>query len=120
MNWGWVTGILASTIRQSTPLLFVAFGTLFIQSSGIMNMAGEGFMLLSGFVAAYVTSITQNVWAGMIVATIITGIVGFFYTFVVQRFHVDQIIMGCIGSRRPNNDGSNQQRESERENSRCD
>ncbi|HPY63344.1 MAG TPA: ABC transporter permease [Bacillota bacterium] len=94
MNWGWVTGILASTIRQSTPLLFVAFGTLFIQSSGIMNMAGEGFMLLSGFVAAYVTSITQNVWAGMIVATIITGIVGFFYTFVVQRFHVDQIIMG--------------------------
>ena len=46
MNWGWVTGILASTIRQSTPLLFVAFGTLFIQSSGIMNMAGEGFMLL--------------------------------------------------------------------------
>lgn len=94
MNWSWITGIIASTIRQSTPLLFVAFGTLFIQSSGIMNMAGEGFMLLSGFIAAYVTFNTGSVWAGMIVATVATGIIGFFYTVAVQKFHVDQIIMG--------------------------
>ena len=37
MNWGWVTGILASTIRQSTPCCS-SLSELFYQSSGIMNI----------------------------------------------------------------------------------
>lgn len=94
MDWNWIIGILASTIRQSTPILFVALGTLFIQTSGIMNMAGEGLMLLAGFIASYVTFNTGSVWFGMLAATVIAGIVGFLYIVVIQEFYVDQIIMG--------------------------
>ena len=94
MDLNWFMGIFTSMIRQSTPILFVALGTLFIQTSGIMNMAGEGLMLLAGFIAAYVTFNTGSVWGGMIVATVATGIIGLLYIVIIQEFYVDQIIMG--------------------------
>jgi simple sugar transport system permease protein len=94
MELNWLTGIFTSMIRQSTPILFVAMGTLFIQTSGIMNMAGEGLMLLSGFIAAYVTFTTGSVWGGMLAATAAIGIIGFLYIVLIQEFYVDQIIMG--------------------------
>lgn len=94
MVWNWIIGILGSTIRQSTPILFVALGTLFIQASGIMNMAGEGLMLLSGFVAAWVTFTTGSVWGGMLVATVFAGVIGFLYVVVIQEFYVNQILVG--------------------------
>lgn len=94
MDLNWFMGIFTSMIRQTTPILFVALGTLFIQTSGIMNMAGEGMMLLAGFIAAFVTFNTGSVWGGMVVATIATGVIGLLYIVIIQEFYVDQIIMG--------------------------
>lgn len=94
MDWNWVLGILTSIVRQTTPILFVSLGVLIIQTSGIMNMAAEGKMLLSGFVAAYVTFTTGSVWGGMIAGTLATALMGLFYVAIIQEFYVDQIIMG--------------------------
>ncbi len=101
MNW--VLGILMSVVRQTTPILFVALGVLLIQTSGIMEMASEGKMLLSAFLAASVTFYTRNVWLGMLVATLATGLIGLMYIWIIQEFHVNQIIIGlsfnilCLG-----------------------
>ena len=93
-DWGWLLGILTATIRQATPLLFAAMGTLFIQSSGIMNMGGEGQMLIAGFLGALITNSTDSVWAGMVVATFATAIISVMYVFIIQEFNVNQIIVG--------------------------
>lgn len=90
----WITSFLVSVIRQTTPILFVALGVLIIQSSGIMEMSCEGKMLISSFLAAVITFQTKSVWLGMLGATIITGVVGLVYAWIVQAFGVDQIILG--------------------------
>lgn len=90
----WTISFLISVVRQTTPILFVALGVLIIQTSGIMEMASEGKMLLASFVAAVVTFNTGNVWLGMLVATVLTGLIGVAYVWIIQAFYVDQIIIG--------------------------
>lgn len=90
----WLVSFLVSVIRQTTPILFVALGVLIIQTSGIMEMASEGKMLLASFLAAIVTFGTGSVWLGMAVATLATGLVGLLYTWIIQEFYVNQIIIG--------------------------
>lgn len=89
-----VISFLVSVIRQTIPILYVALGVLIIQSSGIMEMASEGKMLLSCFVTAIVTFGTGSVWLGAIVGTVFTGLVGLLYIWIIQEFHVNQIIIG--------------------------
>lgn len=90
----WIISFLVSVVRQTTPILFVALGVLIIQTSGIMEMASEGKMLLASFIAAVVTFSTGNVWLGMVAATVTTGLVGLLYTWIIQEFYVNQIIIG--------------------------
>ena len=94
MDIDMILSFLLSVIRQTTPILFVSLGVLIIQTSGIMEMASEGKMLLSSFMAAVVTFVTGNVWLGMLVATLATGLIGLLYAWIVQEFNVNQIIIG--------------------------
>lgn len=90
----WIVSFLISVVRQTTPILFVALGVLIIQTSGIMEMSSEGKMLLSSFITAVVTFTTGSVWLGVMVGTLLTGLIGLLYAWIIQEFHVDQIIMG--------------------------
>ena len=90
----WILSFLVSVVRQTTPILFVALGVLIIQTSGIMEMASEGKMLLSCFITAITTFSTGSVWLGIINGTVITGLIGLVYIWVIQEFYVDQIIIG--------------------------
>jgi simple sugar transport system permease protein len=85
---------LISVVRQTTPILFVALGVLIIQTSGIMEMASEGKMLLSCFITAVVAFSTGNAWLAMLVGTVATGLIGLLYIWIIQEFHVNQIIIG--------------------------
>ena len=89
-----VLSFLISVIRQTVPILYVALGVLIIQTSGIMEMASEGKMLLSCFITAIVAFNTGNVWFAMAVGTLLTGLIGLAYIWIIQEFYVNQIIVG--------------------------
>lgn len=89
-----VLSFLISVIRQTVPILFVALGVLIIQTSGIMEMASEGKMLLSCFLTAVVAFGTGNVWLAMIAGTVGIGLIGLLYIWLIQEFYLDQIIVG--------------------------
>ena len=89
-----IASFLYSVVRQATPILFVALGVLIIQTSGMMEMASEGKMLLSCFITAIVTFMTGKAWLGAVCGTLFTGVIGLLYAWIIQEFYIDQIIIG--------------------------
>lgn len=88
--------VLASTIRQSTPLILGALCGLLGERSGVINIGIEGQMLLGAFVGFLV-----NVWTGNLLlavfASLITGaIMGLLLAYMSVTLKMDQIIGGTV------------------------
>ncbi|RME09116.1 MAG: ABC transporter permease, partial [Ardenticatenia bacterium] len=88
------TALLASTIRQSTPLILGALSGIFCERSGVINIAIEGIMLAAAMMAVIVASITDSQWLGLLSAIMTGGLMGAFLAILSIRFMVDQIIGG--------------------------
>lgn len=89
-----IISFLGATIRTSTPILFVALGILITQSSGILNMGGEGMMLIGAFSGVVGTYATGNVWIGTLIAILVTGFVGLIHAYICIEFQVNQVVLG--------------------------
>ncbi len=88
--------VLASTIRQSTPLVLGALCGLLGERSGVINIGIEGQMLLGAFVG-----FLFNVWTGNLLlavfAAILTGaIMGLLLAYMSVHLKMDQIIGGTV------------------------
>jgi len=88
--------VLASTIRQSTPILLGAMCGIFCERAGIINIGIEGQMLLSAFMAFMV-----NVWTGNLFLAVLAGmatgaLLGLLHAFMSITLKLDQIISGTV------------------------
>ncbi|MBT3338290.1 MAG: ABC transporter permease [Anaerolineae bacterium] len=88
--------VLASTIRQSTPLVLGALCGLLGERSAVINIGIEGQMLLGAFVGFLV-----NVWTGNLLvavfASILTGaLMGLLLAYMSVTLKMDQIIGGTV------------------------
>lgn len=89
-----IVSYLASAIRLSVPLLLAAIGILFMSRSGILNIGMEGMVLigaLTGVVGAYYLG---SAGAGVLLAIVITGLVGLLFGFLVITTGADQVVIG--------------------------
>lgn len=89
-----VEGILKGAVMMSTPLLIGALAEVFVERTGVMNIAIEGIFLIgawAGFVGAY---LTKSIGVGLVcsvVAGLVTGaIYGYFTVYLKQH----QIVTG--------------------------
>ena len=88
--------VLASTIRQSTPLVLGALCGLLGERSGVINIGIEGQMLLGAFVGFLV-----NVWTGNLLLAVFAGvftgaIMGLLLAYMSVHLKMDQIIGGTV------------------------
>lgn len=88
--------VLASTLRQATPLVLGAMCGLIGERSGVINIGIEGQMLLAAFIGFLV-----NVWTGnlflAVMAGILTGaVMGALLAFMSVTLKIDQIIGGTV------------------------
>lgn len=88
--------VLASAVRQSTPLVLGAMCGLIGERSGVINIGIEGQMLLGAFIGFLV-----NVWTGnlffAVLAGILTGaVLGLLLAFMSVTLMIDQIITGAV------------------------
>jgi ABC-type uncharacterized transport system permease subunit len=88
--------VVASTIRQSTPLVLGALCGLIGERSAVINIGIEGQMLLGAFVGFLV-----NVWTGNLLiavfAAILTGaLMGLLLAYMSVTLKMDQIIGGTV------------------------
>ena len=86
--------ILASTIRNATPLVFAAMGGMFSERSGVVNIALEGLMLISAFAGVVGAFVSGSAWVGLGFA--LAAGLGFalIHALMCVTFEADQIISG--------------------------
>jgi general nucleoside transport system permease protein len=88
--------VLASTLRQSTPILLGAMCGILCERAGIVNIGIEGQMLLSAFMGFMV-----NVWTGNLLIAVLAGmatgaLLGLLHAFMSVTLKLDQIIGGTV------------------------
>lgn len=86
--------VLASTIRNATPLIFAALGGMFSERSGVVNIGLEGLMLISAFAGVVGASLSGNVWVGLGTALAAGLAFALIHALVCVTFEADQIISG--------------------------
>ena len=89
-----LTALLASTIRNATPLGFAALGGLFSERSGVINIGLEGMMLASAFAGVAAANGTGSSMTGLLIALLVGAAFGLVHAVASITFEADQIISG--------------------------
>ena len=86
--------ILASTVRNATPLVFAAMGGMFSERSGVVNIALEGLMLISAFAGVAGAFLSGSAWVGLGFALAAGLLFALIHALMCVTFEADQIISG--------------------------
>jgi simple sugar transport system permease protein len=89
-----VLGILETTLQRATPIALAALSGVLCERSGVVNIAIEGMMLTAACCAAIVGSVSKSLWVGLVVAMLLSGLLGALLAVLAIRFRVNQIISG--------------------------
>jgi ABC-type uncharacterized transport system permease subunit len=92
-----VTGaVLASTVRQATPLVLGALCGLMGERSGVINIGIEGQMLMAAFIGFLANVYTGNLFVAVMAAVLTGAILGAVLAFMSVTLKIDQIIGGTV------------------------
>jgi ABC-type uncharacterized transport system permease subunit len=86
--------LLGATLRYATPLTFASLGGLFSESSGVVNIALEGMMLIGAFFGIW-GSDYFNSWELGLVCAMVSGVaLAAVHAFFCINLRADQIVVG--------------------------
>ncbi len=86
---------LAATIRMATPILIAALGLTISERAGIMNIGGEGVMLMGAFSAFAAAKLFDSTWAGLGVAALVGMLVITIFAIATITFKAQQVVVGA-------------------------
>ena len=94
--------LFQNTLPVALPLLLVAFGGMFSERSGVINLALEGIMLFGAFIAClfiyFIPTNSMNVHILLLIATIMAALAGIIFSlllsFAAINMKADQTIIG--------------------------
>ncbi len=89
-------GMVQATLTAATPLTLGAICGIFCERSGIINIAIEGMMLAGAFAAVGFASIFDNLWMGLLAASLVGGMMAALHAVLSIKYKVDQIISGTV------------------------
>lgn len=93
---GFLLGLVISTIRLATPLIYTALGEMFSERAGLLNIGLEGIMAfgtLSGFFGAY---LFNNPWAGVLFGILGGMLINLIYAFATITLNGDHTVNGMV------------------------
>ncbi len=89
-----LVGMLASSLRMSTPIALGAMAGIMCERSGVVNIGIEGMMLAAAAFGFGANLFFGNIWIGVLVAILVGGLMAALHAVLSIRFKTDQIISG--------------------------
>ncbi|MFP5346077.1 MAG: ABC transporter permease [Actinomycetes bacterium] len=89
-------GLLGGTLLLSVPLVFGALSGVLCERAGVINIAIEGQLLAGAFASAFVASVSNSLWLGLVSAPLAGLLVAVLLALFAIKYHVDQIIVGVV------------------------
>jgi general nucleoside transport system permease protein len=91
-----VVNLLSGTLNVSIPIMLGALTGVICSTSGVINIAIEGQLLLGAFCAAIATSVTGSLWLGMLCGALAGSLVGSLLAVFAIAYTVDQVVLGVV------------------------
>ena len=83
-----------SALRLAVPITLAGLGGIFAEKSGVINIGLEGLLIISAFVAVWMTDVTGNLVAGFGLGVVASTLLALLFAVVCIEFRADQIIAG--------------------------
>ena len=91
-----VVNLLSGTLNVSIPIMLGALTGVICSTSGVIDIAIEGQLLLGAFCAAIATSVTGSLWLGLICGALAGSLVAVVLAVFAIAYIVDQIVLGVV------------------------
>lgn len=91
-----VVNLLSGTLSNSIPIMLGALTGVICSTSGVINIAIEGQLLLGAFCAAIATSVTGSLWLGLLCGAGAGALVGAVLAVFALAYRVDQVVLGVV------------------------
>lgn len=82
------------TITSSMAVLYATIGEIFTERSGVLNLGVEGMMLMGALTAFASTGAFHSLWAGVLAAMLMGGILALIHGFFAITLRVNQVVSG--------------------------
>jgi simple sugar transport system permease protein len=91
-----IVNLLSGTLSDSIPIMLGALTGVICSTSGVINIAIEGQLLLGAFCAAIATSATGSLWLGLVCGALAGSLVGILLAVFAIAYRVDQVVLGVV------------------------
>src|SRR6202012_3791218 len=91
-----IVNLLSGTLSDSIPIMLGALTGVICSTSGVINIAIEGQLLLGAFCAAIATTVTGSLWLGVICGGADGALVAALLAAFAIAYRVDQIVLGVV------------------------
>ena len=91
-----VVNLLSGTLNVSIPIMLGALTGVICSTSGVINIAIEGQLLLGAFCAAIATSVTGSLWLGLFCGALAGSLVAVLLAVFAIAYRVDQVVLGVV------------------------
>ncbi|HEY7264816.1 MAG TPA: ABC transporter permease [Trebonia sp.] len=91
-----VVNLLSGSLNDSIPIMLGALTGVICSTSGVVNIAIEGQLLLGAFCAAIATSVTGSLWLGLLCGAAAGSLVGGLLAVFAIAYTVNQIVLGVV------------------------
>lgn len=90
------TGLLQGGLILAVPLIYGSLAGLVCERSGVINIAIEGQLLGSAFVAGITGSLLKNAWLGLLIAPFAGALISLLLAVFAIKYRIDQVILGFV------------------------
>jgi ABC-type uncharacterized transport system permease subunit len=91
-----VVNLMSGSLDDSIPIMLGALTGVICSTSGVINIAIEGQLLLGAFCAAIATSVTGSLWLGLVCGALAGSLVACLLAVFAIAYLVDQVVLGVV------------------------
>jgi ABC-type uncharacterized transport system permease subunit len=89
-----VEGFLSASMRLAVPIMLAALGGIFNERAGVLNIGMEGMMLTGCLVGFAVGALSNNMWLGVLAASLAGLVLGLVLGFFIITLPANQVVAG--------------------------